>query len=233
MRRKPLFLIALATVSALSATVALAHYSAAQSEPTKLRLERPEVKLIKPSRPARETRVERKGPTAPARETRIDRKRPTKPAQSFEARTKADQPNGGPTGFAGNQHALADLVVIPFYNNPHNLPEGFPEHSYCVKKPTGGTPTQIKFWIRNTGNSDTGGFQWHNSYYTAGVMPGGVIPNIPANSQTLITQNLPEGCYTQNYSGSCQFHISLDDHDEVEEQDEANSYSSYCVSPAG
>ena len=87
--------------------------------------------------------------------------------------------------------------------------------------------------IRNAGGSDSGSFQWTPSFPTAGAAPAQVIANVPANGQVLITQGLPNGCYTPGFSGVCQFSISLDDHDEVEEWSEANTFESHCVSPAG
>ena len=215
MRSSPLFLIALAAVSALSATVTLTHYSIARSAPSEYRLVEPKVKLLKPSRPAREPRLQEKRPSGPA------------------LKNLTTAPTTGGTGNPKTPSQLANLVVIPFYNNAVGLPEGFPEHSYCVKKPTGGTPNQIKFYIRNAGGSDTGSFQWTPSFPNAGAAPATVIANIPANGQVLITQGIPNGCYTPGFSGVCQFSIHLDDHDEVEEWSESNTFESYCVSPAG
>lgn len=139
----------------------------------------------------------------------------------------------GPTDIVDPSHQLANLVVEPYYNNPNNLPEGFPTHSYCLKKPSGGTPSHIRFRIRNVGNSASGGFQWTPSFPNAGAAPAHVLPSIPPNGQVTITQPIPNGCYTPGFSGSCQFSIHLDDHDEVAESNEANTYESYCVSPAG
>lgn len=128
---------------------------------------------------------------------------------------------------------LANLVVVPYYNNASGLPEGFPTHSYCLKNPAGGTPTNIRFYIRNLGGSASGGFQWTPSFPNAGAAPAHVLPSIPANGQVMITQPIPQGCYTPGFSGICQFSIHLDDHDEVEESSEANTWQSHCVSPAG
>ncbi|MEQ8357249.1 MAG: hypothetical protein RH942_17070 [Kiloniellaceae bacterium] len=212
MRTSPVYLIALAAVSALSVTVGLTHYSAAQSAPSELRLRTPELDVVKPSRPARDSRLQVKRPTRPAINKFV---------------------TGAPSGGPDTPSQLANLVVIPFYNNAVGLPEGFPEHSYCVKKPTGGTPNQIKFWVRNAGGSDSGSFQWTPSFPNAGAAPAQIIANVPANGQVLITQGIPNGCYDGNFSANCQFSIHLDDHDEVEEWSEANTFDSYCVSPAG
>lgn len=212
MRNSPIILIALALVSALSVAGGLSAYAAAQSAPAELRLKVPEVGLVKPSRPARERRAE---------------PRPL-PRPVIKSHSGGQIENGPKT-----PSELANLVVIPYYSNPHGLPEGFPEHSYCVKKPSGGTPNQIRFWIRNAGGSDSGSFQWTPMFPNAGAAPAKVIGNIPAYGQVLITQGIPNGCYDGNYSATCQFSIHLDDHDEVEEWSEANSYASYCVSPAG
>lgn len=166
---------------------------------------------------------------------------PVKPSRPTQLQGKTDDRPGGParlaTGAAGGgpdtPSQLANLVVIPYYNNPASLPEGFPTHSYCLKKPSGGTPDTIRFYIRNAGGSDSGSFQWTPSFPTAGAAPAHVVPNVPANGQVMITQPLPSGCYTPGFSGMCQFSIHLDDHNEVEEWSEANTYESYCVSPAG
>ena len=164
--------------------------------------------------------------------------RPSKPPRAATPANKQRAPKGpgsvgaGPAqGGIGTPGQLANLVVIPYYANPNGLPEGFPTHSYCLKKPTGGTPDQIRFWVRNAGGSDSGSFQWTPSFPNAGAAPALVIPNVPAGGQVLVTQGIPNGCYTSNYSGICQFSIHLDDHDEVEEWSEANTYDSYCVSP--
>jgi hypothetical protein len=141
--------------------------------------------------------------------------------------------NGTLKGGPGRPSQLANLVVIPYYNNPNGLPEGFPTHSYCLQKPAGGTPDQIRFWVRNAGGTDSGSFQWTPSFPTAGAAPATVIANVPAGGQVLVTQGIPTGCYTPGFSGMCQFSIHLDDHNEVPESSEANTYASYCVSPAG
>jgi hypothetical protein len=171
-------------------------------------------------------------PVKPSRPQRLQVKRDTRP--SGPNKIAAGNPQGGnPQGGPNTPSELANLVVIPYYTNPSSLPEGFPTHSYCVKKPTGGTPNQIRFYIRNAGGSDTGSFQWTPSFPNAGAAPATVIGNIPANGQVLITQGIPEGCYDGNFSAMCQFSIHLDDHNEVPEWSEANTYNSYCVSPAG
>ena len=46
----------------------------------------------------------------------------------------------GPTSLGAPKSAKADLVVVSYYNNPSNLPKGFPTESYCVKNPNGGAP---------------------------------------------------------------------------------------------
>lgn len=167
--------------------------------------------------------------------------KPVKPSRPTQLQVKTDDRRDGPAkraaGAAGGgpdtPSQMANLVVIPYYNNSQGLPEGFPTHSYCMKKPTGGTPDTIRFYIRNAGGSDSGSFQWTPSFPDAGAAPAHVLPNIPSNGQVLITQPIPNGCYTPGFSGSCQFSIHLDDHDEVEEWSESNTYQSYCVSPAG
>ncbi len=67
----------------------------------------------------------------------------------------------------------------------------------------------------------------------AGAAPAHTIGNLAPNGQVLISLPIPNGCYTPGFSGVCQFSIHLDDHDEVVEWSEANTYESYCVSPAG
>lgn len=165
-------------------------------------------------------------PSRPTRENRLQVRRDADPAPR---KLTAAPSAGGPD----TPSQLANLVVIPFFSNGVGLPEGFPEHSYCAKNPAGGTPNQIKFWVRNAGGSDSGSFQWTPSFPTAGAAPAQVIANVPAYGQVLVTQGLPNGCYDGNFSALCQFSIHLDDHDEVEEWSEANTYESYCVSPAG
>jgi hypothetical protein len=221
MRKSPITLTALAAFAA-AATIGFFVQTGAAEEASQLRrvpaqIAPAKVKPIKPSRPQslqmqRETR-----PTGPA---------------TIVIFPSANGPKG-PGDIADPSQALANLVVVPYYNNPSNLPEGFPTHSYCVKKPTGGTPNQIRFYIKNTGNSATGSFQWTPMFPNAGAAPATVIGNIPANGQMLITQGIPDGCYTPGFSGSCEFSIHLDDHNEVPEWSEANTYNSYCVSPAG
>jgi hypothetical protein len=140
----------------------------------------------------------------------------------------------GPTklGAAGVQKA--DLVIIPFYNNPSDLPEGFPTESYCVKKASGGAPNQIKFIIRNQGNAASGNFQWVPSFPTDGAAPAIIQVSLAPGAQKVVTQGLPSGCYTPGFSGVCQFTIELDTHNEVAEANEGNNQdASFCVSPAG
>ena len=212
MRKSPLSMAALAAFAAVAASGALSHDSAAQSARDQARQAPAQLLMVKPAKPPREGRLQAKPAARPLVKT-----------------YGGDQIKPGPK----TPSELANLVVIPYYNNPNNLPEGFPTHSYCLKKNSGGTPEDIRFWIRNVGGSDSGSFQWTPSFPNAGAAPANVIGNIPANGQMLITQGIPNGCYTSNYSGICQFSITLDDHDEVEEWSEANEYESYCVSPAG
>ncbi|GAB4361364.1 MAG: hypothetical protein Kow00114_15850 [Kiloniellaceae bacterium] len=216
MRKSPVPLATLAAFAAALAAGTFADVSTAQ-ETQQLRrqpvqLAPAAVKPVKPSQPQRspQLQVKRPAPTAPG---------------GFAG----GHASGGPD----TPSQLANLVVIPYYNNPNGLPEGFPTHSYCLKKPSGGTPNQIRFWVRNAGSSDSGSFQWTPSFPNAGAAPAMVIANVPAGGQVLVTQGIPDGCYTPGFNGVCQFSIHLDDHDEVEEWSEANSYSSYCVSPAG
>ncbi len=221
MRKSPLTTIALAAFAATTISSAIGLGCVAQERnehshrlPAQVKETQAEPLRFKPVKPSR-----------PTREHRLQARRIGDPAKKIAAGTA----QGGPD----TPSQLANLVVIPYYNNAVGLPEGFPEHSYCVKKPTGGTPNQIKFWVRNAGGSDSGSFQWTPSFPTAGAAPAQIIVNVPANGQVLVTQNLPTGCYDGNFSATCQFSIHLDDHDEVEEWSEANTYSSYCVSPAG
>jgi hypothetical protein len=214
MCKSPVTLTALAAFAAATAIGAFIHDSAAQDATQLRRL------------PAQVAPVELK-PVKPSRPQQLQIKRNDRPAGPGKIATGA--PSGGPD----TPSQLANLVVIPYYNNPDSLPEGFPTHSYCLKKPTGGTPNQIRFYIRNAGGSDSGDFQWTPSFPNAGAAPAQVVANVPANGQVLITQNIPNGCYTPGFSGVCQFSIHLDDHDEVEEWSEANTYNSHCVSPAG
>lgn len=220
MRKSPVSTIALAAFAATTLSSAIGLGAAAQERtpqrlPAQLNVEQTEplrVKPLKPSRPTRENRLQTRQASDPTAKKLI----------------------GGPTkGGPATPSQLANLVVIPYYNNAVGLPEGFPEHSYCVKKPTGGSPNQIKFWIRNAGGSDTGPFQWNPIFPNAGAAPAMNVGNIAANGQLLVTQNIPEGCYTPGFSGVCQFNLVLDYHDDVEEWSEANTFSSYCVSPAG
>jgi len=153
---------------------------------------------------------------------------PVKPSRPQQLQVKR-----GPAAGGGTPSQLANLVVVPYYTNQNGLPEGFPTHSYCLKSPAGGTPTNIRFYIRNVGGTASGGFQWTPSFPNAGAAPAHVLPSIPAGGQVTITQPIPNGCYTPGFSGTCQFSIHLDDHDEVAESSEANTYQSYCVSPAG
>jgi len=128
----------------------------------------------------------------------------------------------------------ADLVIVPFYNNPSDLPEGFPTESYCVKKASGGAPNQIKFIIRNQGNTASGNFLYVPSFPTDGAAPALVQVSLAPGAQHIITQNMPSGCYTPGYSGICQFSIKLDTQYEVAESNEGNNQdSSFCASPAG
>jgi hypothetical protein len=115
------------------------------------------------------------------------------------------------------------LVILPFYNNPNGLPEGFPTESFCVKKASGGAPNQIKFIIRNTGSSPSGNFQWVPMFPTAGAAPAMVQVSLAPGAQKIVTQNLPANCYTPGFSGICQFSIELDTHNEVAEASEANN----------
>ena len=224
MSKSPVTLTALAAFAAAAAIGAFMQDGAAQ-DTTQLRAQiraqtvqstpiliLPDVQPLKPAKPQRDPRRPAKHPT---------------PAGAGKIATGT--PNGGPN----TPSQLANLVVIPFYNNPYSLPEGFPTHSYCLKKPTGGTPNQIRFWVRNAGGTDSGSFQWTPSFPNAGAAPATIIPNVPAGGQVLVTQGIPNGCYTPGFSGVCQFSIHLDDHNEVPEWSEANTYSSYCVSPAG
>jgi hypothetical protein len=166
-------------------------------------------------------------PVKPTRPQRLQVKRDTRPTGPNKIAT------GNPQGGPDTPSQLANLVVIPYYNNPSHLPEGFPTHSYCAKNPAGGTPNSLRFYIRNVGDSDSGSFQWTPMFPNAGAAPAHVIGNLPANGQVLMNLPIPSGCYDGNFSAMCQFSIHLDDHDEVPEWSEANTYNSYCVSPAG
>jgi len=218
MRKSPITLTALAAFAA-AATLGFFAETGVAEEATQLRRAPTELSPAVP------------GPLKPSRPQSLQAKRETRPTGPavIVIFPSAGDPKGGPK----TPSELANLVVIPYYNNPSSLPEGFPTHSYCVKKPTGGTPNQIRFYIRNAGGSDTGSFQWTPMFPNAGAAPATVIGNIPANGQVLITQGIPQGCYTPGFSGVCQFSIHLDDHNEVPEWSEANTYDSYCVSPAG
>jgi len=153
------------------------------------------------------------------------------------AATPSAGSTGVPTGatkLGAPKSQKADLVVLPYYNNPDNLPEGFPTESYCVKKASGGAPNQIKFIIRNTGNSPSGNFQWVPMFPTAGAAPAMIQVSLAPGAQHIVTQNLPANCYTPGFSGICQFSIELDTHNEVAEASEANNQdNSFCASPAG
>lgn len=143
-------------------------------------------------------------------------------------------PAAGATKLGAPKSQKADLVILPFYNNPNGLPEGFPTESFCVKKASGGAPNQIKFIIRNTGNAPSGNFQWVPMFPTAGVAPAMVQVSLAPGAQKIVTQNLPANCYTPGFSGICQFSIELDTHNEVAEINEANNGDdSFCASPAG
>lgn len=175
------------------------------------------IKPLKPSRPTREKRLPAERAGTPTKKTLT--RNPVKggPAQ------------GGPD----TPSQLANLVAIPYYNNTVGLPQGFPEHSYCMKNPAGGAPNQIRFWIRNAGGSDTGPFQWNPIFPNAGAATAMNVGNIPAYGQILVTQGIPDGCYSPGFSAVCEFDLVLDFHDDVEEWSEANTYGSYCVGPAG
>jgi hypothetical protein len=214
MRKSPVTLTALAAFAANLAIVLVAFDGAAQEAPQLRRLPTQLAPAaVEPVKPSRPQQLQMKAGT-----------RPTGPAKLATAAAA-----GGPD----TPSQLANLVVTPYYDNDYGLPEGFPTHSYCLKNPAGGTPTNIRFYIRNLGGSASGGFQWTPSFPNAGAAPAHVLPSIPANGQVLITQPIPNGCYTPGFSGVCEFTIHLDDHDEVEESSESNSYESYCVSPAG
>jgi CARDB len=140
----------------------------------------------------------------------------------------------GATKLGAPKSQKADLVILPFYNNPNGLPEGFPTESFCVKKASGGAPNQIKFIIRNTGNAPSGNFQWVPMFPTAGAAPAMVQVSLAPGAQKIVTQALPANCYTPGFSGICQFSIDLDTHNEVAESNEANNDDdSFCASPAG
>lgn len=214
MRKSPATAIALAAFAANLALFTGAFDGVAQeaASPRALpaQLAPTAVKPVKPSRPQQFQVRAGVGPQAPSRLA-----------------------TGAASGGPDTPSQLANLVVVPYYNNASGLPEGFPTHSYCLKNPAGGTPTNIRFYIRNLGGSASGGFQWTPSFPNAGAAPAHVLPSIPANGQVLITQPIPQGCYTPGFSGICEFSIHLDDHDEVAESSEANTYESHCVSPAG
>lgn len=216
MRKSPVPLATLAAFAAVVATGALTPDAAAQDASQLRRLPAQiapvEAQPVKPSKPQRSPQLQVKRPA------------PQGPGKIA---------TGGASGGPDTPSQLANLVVIPYYNNSDGLPEGFPTHSYCLKKPSGGTPNQIRFWVRNAGGSASGSFQWTPSFPNAGAAPAMIIPNVPAGGQVLVTQGIPEGCYTPGFNGVCQFSIHLDDHNEVEEWSEANTYNSYCVSPAG
>lgn len=213
MRNSSLPLLTLAAFTAATLAGALSNDSAAQSTRAQARPAAPaQVLTVKPAKPPRELRLQAK-PSA-------------RPVVKTHGKDQIAPPPKTPS-------QLANLVVIPYYNNPNGLPEGFPTHSYCKKKNTGGTPNEIWFYIRNAGGSDTGSFQWNPFFPNAGAAPANVIANIPAYGQKLIKQGIPNGCYTPGFHGTCEFSIKLDFHDEVEEWSEANTYESFCVAPAG
>lgn len=150
------------------------------------------------------------------------------------AATPTAGPVAGATSFGGAGVQKADLVVLPYYDNPSNLPEGFPTESYCVKKASGGAPNQIKFVIRNQGNAASGNFTWVPSFPTAGAAPANVQVSLAPGAQKVVTHGLPNGCYTPGFSGNCAFSIKLDSLNEVAEASEGNNQdNSFCVSPAG
>ena len=135
-------------------------------------------------------------------------------------------------GLAGNGNALANLVVVPYYNNG-GLPEGMPGESFCSNGPGGGASDKVRFWIENLGNSDAPSFQWNLFLWESGDAPGNVIPSIPAGGKKLVTHGIPADCYTSPYHGQCPFKIELDYHNEVSESNESdNEVSSFCLSPA-
>jgi hypothetical protein len=141
---------------------------------------------------------------------------------------------GGATVLGAPKSKKADLVILPFYNNPSGLPEGFPTESYCVKKPSGGAPNQIKFYVRNQGGAPSGNFTWVPTFPQAGAAPANVLVSIAPGAQVLVTHGLPDGCYTPGFSGNCPFSIKLDTLNEVSESNEGNNQqNSFCVSPAG
>lgn len=135
-------------------------------------------------------------------------------------------------GLAGNGNALANLVVVPYYNNG-GLPEGMPGESFCSNGPGGGASDKVRFWIKNLGNSAAPSFQWNLFLWESGDAPGNVIPSIPAGGKKLVTHGIPADCYTSPYHGQCPFKIELDYHNEVAESNESdNEVSSFCLSPA-
>ena len=157
------------------------------------------------------------------------------PAQRLNKLRQNRQGGGGqPTvgGFAGNGNALANLIVVPYYNNG-GLPEGMPGESFCSNTPGGGSSDKIRFWIKNVGNSSAPSFQWNLYLWESGDAPGNVVGSIPAGGKKLITQGIPGDCYTSPYHGQCPFKIELDYHNEVSESNEGdNEVSSHCLSPA-
>lgn len=135
-------------------------------------------------------------------------------------------------GLAGNGNALANLVVVPYYNNG-GLPEGMPGESFCSNGPGGGASDKVRFWIKNLGNTAAPSFQWNLFLWESGDAPGNVIPSIPAGGKKLVTHGIPADCYTSPYHGQCPFKIELDYHNEVAESNESdNEVSSFCLSPA-
>ena len=150
------------------------------------------------------------------------------------AATPASGPVAGANKLGVPVSQKADLVIEPYYDNPNSLPEGFPTESYCVKKASGGAPNQIKFIIRNQGNAASGNFLYVPSFPTDGAAPAMVQVSLAPGAQKVVTQGLPNGCYTPGDSGICQFSIKLDTQHVVAESSEANNQdNSFCVSPAG
>jgi len=141
----------------------------------------------------------------------------------------------GPTAGAtklGNP-GMPDLVIIPYYNNPNGLPEGFPTESFCEKNPSGGTPQHIKFYIRNQGNAASGDFMIGYSFPDAPLTAASWRDSLAPGQQILVTLGMSSLYWTSGNPQTTQFSLHADSHNEAAESNEGNNQaSSFCIGPS-
>ena len=151
-------------------------------------------------------------------------------------KSKQNSPTKAGVVFGTNPGNKADLRIMPYYNNPAGLPEGFPTHSYCYKSPQGGTPKTIKFKVKNQGGATASNFRIAALFFgNSGAVLTKQVNNIGMGITQTFSFDIPPGCYTPpGANETCQFSLKIDDLNEVIEINESNNNkSSYCVGPAG